>query len=127
VKTLAAALDTLLAASGELGQYDSYRYDVVNLTRQVLGQLGLPMVNAVEAAFTRKDGPALIAAEARAVGLLNDLDQLVGTREEFLLGRWLEDAKRWGRRRPSATSTSGTPETSSRSGVPSAPRVRTTT
>jgi alpha-N-acetylglucosaminidase len=51
----------------------------------------------VEAAFTRKDGPGLITAEARVVGLLNDLDQLVGTREEFLLGRWLEDAKRWGK------------------------------
>ena len=97
VKVLAAALDTLLAASSELGQYDAYRYDVVNLTRQVLGQLGLPLVNQVEAAFSRKDRPALVAAEGRVIGLLNDLDQLVGTREEFLLGRWLEDAKRWGK------------------------------
>ena len=95
VKTLAAALDTLLAARGELGRYDAYRYDVVNLTRQVLGQLGLPLVNEVEAAFKRKDRPALNEAEAQVVGLLEDLDQLVGTREEFLLGRWLEDAKRW--------------------------------
>ena len=95
-RTLAAALDSLLAASRELGRYDAYRYDVVNLARQVLGQMGLPMVNAVEAAFTRKDRPALIAAEERVTGLLNDLDELVGTREEFLLGRWLEDAKRWG-------------------------------
>ena len=29
------------------------------------------------------------------IDLLRDLDELVGTREEFLLGRWLEDAKRW--------------------------------
>ncbi|MBI3567848.1 MAG: alpha-N-acetylglucosaminidase [Gemmatimonadetes bacterium] len=96
VRTLAAALDTLLAASGELGDSDAYRYDVVNLTRQVLGQLGLPFVNEVQAAYAHRDRPALVAAEARVTGLLNDLDQLVGTREEFLLGRWLEDAKRWG-------------------------------
>jgi alpha-N-acetylglucosaminidase len=96
VRTLAMALDTLLRASGALGQNDAYRYDVANLTRQVLGQLGLPMVNAVEAAFVRKDRPALIAAEQRVVALLGDLDQMVATREEFLLGRWLEDAKRWG-------------------------------
>jgi alpha-N-acetylglucosaminidase len=56
-KILARALDTLLSASGELGRKDAYRYDVVNLTRQVLGQLGLPLVNAVEAAFRRKDRP----------------------------------------------------------------------
>ena len=97
VRTLAAALDTLLVAKSELRQYDAYRYDVVNLTRQVLGQLGLPLVNEVEAAFTRKDRPALHAAEARVTGLLGDLDELVGTREEFLLGRWLADAKRWGK------------------------------
>ncbi|MEO8200677.1 MAG: alpha-N-acetylglucosaminidase [Gemmatimonadota bacterium] len=96
MRILARALDTLLLASRALGQSDAYRYDVVNLTRQVLGQLGLPLVNAVEQAFKEKDRPGLTAAETRVVNLLNDLDQLVGTRQEFLLGRWLEDAKRWG-------------------------------
>ncbi|MHB1096235.1 MAG: alpha-N-acetylglucosaminidase [Gemmatimonadaceae bacterium] len=95
VKTLAAALDTLLAARDELGRTDAYRYDVVNLTRQVLGQLGLPLVNEVESAYKRNDRPALSAAESRMLALIEDLDVLVGTREEFLLGRWLEDAKRW--------------------------------
>lgn len=96
VRVLATALDSLLAANAELGRIDAYRYDVVNLTRQLLGQLGLPFVNDVQAAFTRADRPALKAAEARVTGLLTDLDELVGTREEFLLGRWLADAKRWG-------------------------------
>jgi alpha-N-acetylglucosaminidase len=63
----------------------------------VLGQLGLPMVKAVEVAFAGQDRPALIAAEEKVIGLLLDLDELLGTRQEFLLGSWLEDAKRWGR------------------------------
>lgn len=93
---LSAALDTLLVAAPALGGNDAYRYDLVNLTRQVLGQLAVPMVNQVELAYTAKDRPALLAAEQRVVGLLQDLDELVGTREEFLLGRWVIDAKRWG-------------------------------
>ncbi len=97
VNALAAALDTLLAAAPALGGNDAYRYDVVNLARQAIGQLGVPAVNAVEEAFKRKDRRALIVAEAKVVGLLRDLDKLAGTREEFLLGRWLEDAKRWGK------------------------------
>ena len=97
VNALAAALDTLLAAAPALGGNDAYRYDVVTLARQAIGQLGVPAVNAVEEAFKRKDRRALIVAEAKVVGLLRDLDKLVGTREEFLLGRWLEDAKRWGK------------------------------
>ena len=93
---LALALDTLLSAAPRLGANDAYRFDVVNLTRQVLGQLGLPLVNSVEAAFSGRDRPALLAAEARLTDLLRDLDQLVGTRQEFLLGRWIAEAKRWG-------------------------------
>ena len=95
-RLLAVALDTLLNAATALRSNDAYRYDVVNLTRQVLGQLGVPLVNQVQDAFTRKDRAALLASEQQVLSLLADLDELVGTREEFLLGRWIADAKRWG-------------------------------
>jgi alpha-N-acetylglucosaminidase len=94
-KLLVAALDTLLNASSVLGDNDAYQYDVVNVTRHVLGQLGLPLVNEVESAFTRRDTAALERSEQRVLRLLSDIDELVGTREEFLLGRWIADAKRW--------------------------------
>ena len=92
---LADALDSLLAAAPILGGSDAYRYDVVNLTRQVLGQLGLPLVRRVEDAYTRQDRAALRAAEAQVLSLLTDLDILTGTRREFLLGRWIAAARRW--------------------------------
>ncbi|MEZ4412777.1 MAG: alpha-N-acetylglucosaminidase [Gemmatimonadales bacterium] len=95
-RILAAALDSLLAAAPALGANDAYRYDVVNLARQVLGELGLPLINAVQAAYDRKDQAALHAAEQRVVDLLQDLNTLAGTRREFLLGVWLADARRWG-------------------------------
>jgi alpha-N-acetylglucosaminidase len=94
-KLLAAALDTLLTAAPQLQDVDAYQYDVVNLTRQVLGQLGVPFVNQVQNAYATKDRAALMASEQRVIALLDDLDELVGTREEFLLGRWIADAKRW--------------------------------
>ncbi len=93
---LVAALDTLLAAAPALDTADAYRYDVVNLTRQVLGGLGLPFVDSVQAAYDRKDRAALLVAERRVEELLRDLDRLVGTRREFLLGTWLDQAKAWG-------------------------------
>jgi alpha-N-acetylglucosaminidase len=95
-RILAAALDSLLAAAPALGASDAYRYDVVNLTRQVLGQLAVPLVDSVHEAFTRGDRHALTRAEQHVIGLLGDLDTLVGTRREFLLGRWIADARRWG-------------------------------
>ncbi len=95
-KKVTLALDLLLSDSSKLGHSDAYRYDVVNLTRQVIGQLGVPFVKDVEDAYRRGDRAALLAAEQRVAGLLSDLDELVGTRDEFLLGHWIEDAKRWG-------------------------------
>ncbi|MEP6989716.1 MAG: alpha-N-acetylglucosaminidase [bacterium] len=93
---LVAALDTLLSAAPTLGHNDAYRYDVVNITRQVLGQLAVPLVNDVQAAFTQKDTVALKRSEQHVLTLLTDIDGLVGTRPEFLLGRWIADATRWG-------------------------------
>ena len=95
-RIVARALDSLLAAAPALGSNDAYRYDVVNLTRQVLGQLGLPLVNRLKAAYEEKNHAKLIATEGQIESLLRDLDTLVGTRREFLLGRWIADAKRWG-------------------------------
>jgi alpha-N-acetylglucosaminidase len=96
-RLLAVALDTLLNAASALKGNDAYQYDVVNLTRQALGQLAVPLVVQVESAYVKRDRVALMAAEQRILDLLADLDALVGTREEFLLGRWIADAKRWGK------------------------------
>jgi alpha-N-acetylglucosaminidase len=96
VRVLTEALDSLLSAAPALGGNDNYRYDVVNLARQVLGQLAIPLVTRVQEAYTQGDRPALAAAEGRVTDLLGDLDTLVSTREEFLLGRWIADARRWG-------------------------------
>jgi alpha-N-acetylglucosaminidase len=94
-RLLVRAADRLLSASRDLADSDAYRFDLVNLARQVLGNLGLPFVSAVEKAYTQHDRPALHAAQEAVERLIRDLDDLVGTREEFLLGRWLADARRW--------------------------------
>ncbi|MGH7584289.1 MAG: alpha-N-acetylglucosaminidase TIM-barrel domain-containing protein, partial [Gemmatimonadales bacterium] len=67
---LRPALDSLLAAAPRLGDNDNYRYDVVNLARQVLGEMGKPLVDSVQVAYERKDRPAMIAAEGRVEDLL---------------------------------------------------------
>ncbi len=93
---LRAALDSLLAAAPRLGANDHYRYDVVNLARQVLGEMGKPLVDSVQAAYLRRDRGAMVAAEDQVEQLLRDLDTLTATRPEFLLGKWIGDARRWG-------------------------------
>jgi alpha-N-acetylglucosaminidase len=93
---LAEAWAALLAAANELGGVDTFRFDLVNVTRQVLSNHAAALHGAVVRAWQAKDAPALRKASEQFLPLIRDLDRLLGTREEFLLGRWLEDAKRWG-------------------------------
>ena len=48
------------------------------------------------AAYQAKDAAAYRQASAEFLQLIRDLDELLATSDEFLLGTWLEDAKRWG-------------------------------
>ncbi|MCX6879816.1 MAG: alpha-N-acetylglucosaminidase [Verrucomicrobia bacterium] len=92
---LVAAIDALLAAAPACRQADGYQYDLVNLTRQALGNATYIIGKRLLAAASRKELPAFRREAARLMDLGEDLDALLGTRHEWLLGRWLADARAW--------------------------------
>ena len=93
---LAGAWRRLLSADDELGHADTYRFDLVNVARQVLSNHATVLFRRVVEAHRTGDIESFQLAADRFLQLFRDLDELVATREEFLLGRCLEDAKRWG-------------------------------
>jgi alpha-N-acetylglucosaminidase len=93
---LTEAWQALLAAADELGGTDTFRFDLVNVGRQVLSNHARVLHAAMVKAAQDKNGPAFEGAAERFLRLIRDLDELLATRREFLLGRWLEDARRWG-------------------------------
>ena len=48
------------------------------------------------AAYNAKDAAAYRKSSQEFLQLIYDIDELLATNDEFLLGTWLEDAKRWG-------------------------------
>jgi len=94
-RALAGACLKFLSLAGRLGSLDTYRLDAVNLTRQVLSNLSNSFVKDVDSAYRSGDLAGLRAAGRRLLEMIEDLDALLATREEFLLGRWIADAKRW--------------------------------
>ena len=92
---LAQAAEKLLAAADTLASLDTYQFDVVNVARQVLGNLAAFFQEQLRVGIQRSDRAALDAAGRDLLGLASDLDDLLATRPELLLGRWLEEAKRW--------------------------------
>ena len=97
---LMQAWQHLLDAAPAARKSDAYQFDLASVTRQVLGNYSAELHREAMDAWRTKDRARFRAASQRMVGLIRDLDELLATRPEYLLGRWLEDAKRWGANGP---------------------------
>lgn len=95
IAKLKKAWQRLLDCREPLGDVATYQFDLVQVTRQVLGNLAFELRKEALAAYEKKDRQALKAAAERFLTLIDDMDRLTATREELLLGRWLADAVRW--------------------------------
>lgn len=95
-RRLLQAWQLLLAAAPAAQSSDGYRYDVCDVGRQVLADLGTHYHRQIVAAYEARDASALRQWSDKMLGLIRDLDTLVGTRREFLLGPWLANAREWG-------------------------------
>lgn len=76
---------------------DGFRYDVVDITRQVLAEYANTVHTEFCQAFADGRKKEASALADRMLEILEDMDVLLGTRSEFLLGRWIKDAKEMAR------------------------------
>ncbi|KAA9036075.1 alpha-N-acetylglucosaminidase [Ginsengibacter hankyongi] len=95
-KILGEALDNLLKCSNQFKNLDTYQFDVVNLTRQYLSPLGYYWILQLKDAYDRRDLDRFLKIKAQFIELIKDFDVLLSTRKEYLLGRWISTAKKWG-------------------------------
>jgi alpha-N-acetylglucosaminidase len=86
----------LIDAAPECGDSEGYRYDVADVGRQVLADLGTRYHHAIVQTFQSKNPERLRQLSDKMLGLIRDMDRLAGTRKEFLLGAWIADARAWG-------------------------------
>ncbi|KAK2637020.1 hypothetical protein Ddye_031812 [Dipteronia dyeriana] len=88
------ALKLFLDAGNDLAGSATYRYDLVDLTRQVLSKLSNQVYLDAVIAFQRKDVKALNHHSQKFLQLIKDIDVLLASNDNFLLGTWLESAKK---------------------------------
>ncbi|MCE5266391.1 MAG: alpha-N-acetylglucosaminidase [Planctomycetaceae bacterium] len=93
---LVRAWGKLLDCPARLQLSDRYRFDVVHVGRQAMVNMAAPLHKEILRAYEKKDRAALGKLSGQYLELMSDLDELVATRKEFLLGRYLADATRWG-------------------------------
>ena len=90
------ALELLLKETNNLKDSDGFRFDLVDLQRQILSNLGQEMDKKVTEAFFNNDIEAFKLHSSRFIELLKDVDKVVITREEYSFPKWIKDARSWG-------------------------------
>ncbi|CAL4914461.1 unnamed protein product [Urochloa decumbens] len=87
------ALDLFLNAGNEFSKSLTYRYDLVDLTRQCLSKLANDVYLDAMRSYQKKDSNGLNSHTKRFLEIIADIDTLLAADDNFLLGTWLESAK----------------------------------
>lgn len=90
------AQERLLADASLLKESVTYRFDVVDVQRQLMTNLGQAIHKEAAKAFIAKDKKAFVLHTERFKQLMRDVDELLRTRPEFNLDKWISDARSWG-------------------------------
>lgn len=92
----AEALTELLQVSPRLRRSSAYRYDLVDVARQVLSNHSRLLLPRLAAAYDARDRPRFRALAAQWLRSMWLMDRLTGTQPQLLLGRWTAAARSWG-------------------------------
>ncbi|WP_026997693.1 alpha-N-acetylglucosaminidase [Flectobacillus major] len=95
-KELLPAWKLMVESTADCGKSDGFQYDLVDIARQVLANYALPLQKKWVVAYKNKDQAAFEKYSQEYLVLMDDLDQLLATRKDFLLGKWIADARRNG-------------------------------
>ncbi len=95
-KDLLPAWDLFIKAIPACKKSDGFQYDLVDVTRQVLANYALPLQQQITIAYQNNDKVAFEKNSKEFLELIDDMDKLLATRQDFLLGPWIADARRWG-------------------------------
>ena len=95
-KNLLPAWDYLISASVELKSSEGYQYDLTDVTRQVMANYADTLQQTFAAAYTKNDRVAFNTNANKFLEVIDDLNTLLASQKDFLLGKWLSDARQMG-------------------------------
>uniref|UniRef100_T1JFM2 Alpha-N-acetylglucosaminidase n=1 Tax=Strigamia maritima TaxID=126957 RepID=T1JFM2_STRMM len=87
------AWDNLLEIGNNISCNETYQYDLVDVTREVLQTLSNQFYQQLVDSFKAKNKTGVLLAGNKIIEILQTLEELLASDGHFLLGRWLQDAK----------------------------------
>lgn len=95
-KDLLPAWRLFIYNSKNLNKNEGFSYDLVDLTRQVLANYADTLQQQIAKAFYQKNKLQFKYLTDKFIILLDDIDALLQTKKDFLLGKWINSAKKMG-------------------------------
>jgi len=95
-EALLPAWDFFIRAKDSCKNSDGFQYDLVDVTRQVLANYAFPLQRKWVQAYQTKNKTDFEAYSRQFIELIDDMDKLLATRRDFLLGSWISDARNCG-------------------------------
>ncbi|GBR43961.1 alpha-N-acetylglucosaminidase [Neokomagataea thailandica] len=92
---LQAVMEEFLKAPASFDQISAYRYDLVDVTRQVLANQARILLPKIKVAYEAGDLAHFQKMTQAWLALMDMQDELLGTNEFFRLGRWLSFPSGW--------------------------------
>ncbi len=92
---LQPALTELLQVAPRLRGTETYRYDLVDVARQVIANESRTMLPQIKAAYESRDRAKFVELTNQWLHRMSLLNSLLQTNEYFLLGRWLQFVPPW--------------------------------
>ncbi|KAL5544367.1 hypothetical protein UlMin_008151, partial [Ulmus minor] len=87
------SLELFITSGDELSQSNTYRYDLVDLTRQALAKYSNQLFLEIIEGYQSNDIDVVTCLSQKFLDLVEDMDTLLACHDGFLLGPWLESAK----------------------------------
>lgn len=92
-KDLIPAWVLFVKSSDALQNSDGFQYDLVDVTRQVLANYAVTLQQKWALAYINHDTASYRLYSGKFLELMDDIDLVLNTRQDFQLGKWIEDAR----------------------------------
>lgn len=93
---LIGAWELFIKVAYDIKGTEGFSYDIVDVTRQVLANYATPLQQQIAKAYKDKDRKDFKKYSEEFIELISDIDELLATKKDFLLGPWILDARKWG-------------------------------
>ena len=96
VDKMKSIIPYLMEASEDLAGCDAFEYDLVDFTRQLLANDFYILYGKYVTSVKAVNRDAMKSISDKMVGLMEQMDALLSTRKEFMLGSWVDAARELG-------------------------------